>query len=324
MAGATFSSLFAGWPKDRLATVHNDSDPQNWRHLQHIITGWVRMNSTLSSRSAGCVVVVRSLTEGTAVIDRAAMTAQPTASPRSSMIERVRQRVLQDSIPERARLTPEMHRWIADFRPEVIYTILGSNGMMALIEQIRTTFGLQLVVHIMDDWSMSAHRKGLFAPLERAKMNRWLAHFFKVADTCVGISPAMQNAYSKRYHRPFTAIQFHARHRALWRPLPNAISQPRSRPNFLYVGSIFADAQLRSLIDCTRAIAELNSEGFLRRAFASSRKTAILPAYGHLLATHPAIALEPSRFGDAEFFAMLSRADALLLPCEFRRPTARH
>jgi hypothetical protein len=306
--GATFSSLFTGWPKDRLATVHNDGDPTSddicttyyrlgTEELDFVEPfGWLRRRRRLS-------------TEGISTLP------DPATSPQASPLERVRQRVLQDSVPERARLTPELHRWIADFQPEVIYTILGSNGMMALIEQIRATFDLPLVVHIMDDWSMSAHRKGLFAPLERFRMNRWLRHFFNVAEGCLAITPAMQHAYSRRYGRAFPAFQFTLDVERWAKGGKTDIAAARPS-EFLYIGSIFADAQLRSLIDCTKAIVELNNEGFPAKLRIVSQERNFT-RFGHLFARHPNISLVPSQFDEEQFFWILAGADALLLPVNF-------
>jgi hypothetical protein len=306
--GATFSSLFTGWPKDRLATIHNDGDPTS----DDICTNYYRLGTEeldfvepfgwLRRRR-------RSSTEG------AASTPAPATSPQASWLERIRQRVLQDSIPERARLTPELHRWIADFHPDVIYTILGSNGMMTLIEQIRATFDLPLVVHIMDDWSMSAHRKGLFAPAELIRMNRWLRHFFNVAEACLAITPAMQHAYASRYGRAFPAFQFTLDVERWAKGAKTDIAAARP-PEFLYIGSIFADAQLRSLIDCTRAIVELNNDGFpaTLRIVSQGRN---LARFGHLFARHPNISLVPSQFDEEQFFQILAGADVLLLPVNF-------
>ncbi|MDB5534179.1 MAG: hypothetical protein JWO28_2494 [Hyphomicrobiales bacterium] len=311
--GATFGSLFTGWPKAHLATIHNDSDPTTddvctayyrlgTKELDFIEPfGWLRRRRRRRRR--------RPPAAGTATIP------DPTTSPKASLLERVRHRVLQDSVPERASLTPELHRWIADFKPEVIYTILGSNGMMALIEQIRATFDLPLVVHIMDDWSMSAHRKGLFAPLERFRMNRWLRHFFNVAEACLAITPAMQHAYASRYGRAFPALQFtlDVEHWSKSGKTDLATARPYE---FLYIGSIFADAQLQSLIDCTRAIVELNNEGFAATLRIVSQQRN-LTRFGHLFADHPNIDLVPSQFDEQRFFQILAGADALLLPVNF-------
>jgi hypothetical protein len=306
--GATFTSLFAGWPKDRLATIHNDADPttddvcENYYVLGPAELDFIEPFGWLRRRR-------RSVPQATV----AAADETPPSPP--GTIDKVRNYLLRDSIPERGRLTPELHRWIDNFRPDVIYTILGSNGMMALIEDIRATFDLPLVVHIMDDWSSSAHRSGVFAPFERFKMNGWLTHFFKVAAACLAITPAMQRAYAQRYGRAFPAFQFtlDVERGAQSAKTDLAVGRP---PEFLYLGSIFADAQLQSLIDCTRAVAELNDEGFASTLRIISQERNLI-RFGHRFARHPHISLVPSQFGEDEFYRILSGADALLLPVNF-------
>lgn len=306
--GATFSSLFAGWPKDRLATIHNDADPttndvcENYYVLGPAELDFIEPFGWLRRRRRSSPQIANAVTDDT-----------PPSPP--GMIDKIRHFLLRDSIPERSRLTPELHRWIADFRPDVIYTILGSNGMMALIENIRATFDLPLVVHIMDDWSTSAHRRGVFAPIERFRMNRWLKHFFAVAESCLAISPAMQKAYSKRYGRRFPTFQF-TLDVERWAATTKHDLKSAQPPEFLYVGSIFPDAQLQSLIDCARAITELNNEGY------ASKLRIVTPArniarFRGQLELHPNIALVKSDFDEGAFFNMLSRADALLLPVNF-------
>jgi glycosyltransferase involved in cell wall biosynthesis len=241
----------------------------------------------------------------------------PDLSPSSpsSWLDAVRKNVLGDSIPERSRLTPELHQWIAEYRPQVIYTILGGNGMMSLIERIRSRFHLPLVVHIMDDWSATAHRHGIFASIERFRMNRWLNHFFTVADNCLGISSAMCEAYAKRYRRPFTAFQY-TLDVDRWCTITQRNLNTAQSPEFLYIGSIFPDAQLQSLIDCAQAVSELNHEGYnCRLRIVTSARN--ITRYRHLLELNSTITMSISDADEAAFFRMLAAADALLLPVNF-------
>lgn len=308
--GATFASLFQGWPKDRLATIHNDRSPSPDDTCEtYFVLGLEELNFIFPfnalRRRGGRV--------------RQPDTAKPApvsaAAARPRWIDPAREFVLGDSIPERARLTPRLEKWIAEFRPAVIYTILGSNGMMALIEEIRARFDLPVVVHIMDDWASAAHRKGLFATIERPRMERQLAHFFKVATACLGISPAMCEAYAKRYGRPFIPFQY-ALDRERWDSIHKRNLRVARPPELLYVGSIFRNAQLDSLIDCARAVAALNDEGFpMRLRIATSAANG--QRFGHLLALHPNIAVDTSGSGDDAFFQGLADADALLLPVNF-------
>ena len=309
--GATFASLFRDWPKDRLATIHNDRSPSPDDVCEnYFVLGPQELDFILPFN------VLRRHGREIRHSDTVTLPASQNA-PRARWIDAAREFVLGDSIPERARLTPQLARWIEDFRPQVIYTILGSNGMMSLIEQIRGRFDLPIVVHIMDDWASAAHRKGLFAPVERPRMERQLAHFFKIATACLGISPAMCEAYAQRYGRPFIPFQY-ALDRERWGAITKRDLRVTNIPKLLYVGSIFRNAQLDSLTDCARTVAELNAEGFpLRLRIATSAANGA--RFGHLLSVHPSITVDTAGVDDDAFFQSLADADALLLPVNFER-----
>ncbi len=305
--GATFASLFQGWPKDRLATIHNDRSPspddvcENYYFLGRDELDFVPPFNVLRRRGA------ESRYYDTISIS--------TIVPRPRWLNAAREFVLGDSIPERASLTPQLVRWIENFRPQAIYTILGSNGMMSLIEQIRVRFDVPIVVHIMDDWASSAHRSGLFAALERPRMERRLTHFFNVATACLGISPPMCEAFAQRYGRPFIPVQY-ALDRERWGAIAKRDLRVMKTPEIVYVGSIFRNAQLNSLIDCAHAVAALNDEGFpLRLRIATSAANGA--RFGRLLSVHPNVTLDTAGVDDNAFFQGLADADALLLPVNF-------
>jgi hypothetical protein len=160
--GVTFSNLFAGWPKDRLASAHNDVVPtSNDVCERYFVLGRDEMDLIAPLR------MVRSLRG-----DKKAGGAPAAAAParRGGLFSRLQG----DSAPQRVRITPALHRWISDFKPDVLYTILGSNGFMDLADQISRRYSIPVVVHMADDWPSIEYRRGLLAPLEHARMERWL------------------------------------------------------------------------------------------------------------------------------------------------------
>jgi len=84
----------------------------------------------------------------------------------------------------------------------------------------------------------------------------------------------------------------------------------------LYVGSIFPNAQLDSLIECTQAIAELNDEGFPAQLRIAT-STANGARFGSRLTRHRSTILDTANTDDEAFFRNLADADALLLPVNF-------
>jgi glycosyltransferase involved in cell wall biosynthesis len=218
-----------------------------------------------------------------------------------------------DSAPQRARLTAELMRWIEAFQPQLVYSILGSNAFMTLTADIRRTFALPMVVHLMDDYPSINHRRGLFAPIERRRMLRLLADNIGAARTRMGICTEMCGAFSARYRQPFAAYQ-NCVDVTRWRPVVRTDSVVRGRPpRLLYFGSIIRNAQLGSLIDLCRSVARLNAAG-VRVALDIAAPPPGGVAFGDLLAIDPAIRLIAPTQDDTEYFAALAGADALVLP----------
>lgn len=310
--GITFTNLFRGWPKSALATIHNDPEPT----LDNVCAHYYELGPAELDLAPPFDRLRRRYR---AVAGDGSGKERP-----AGLIARLKQlalSVLGDSFPERAELTPALERWIEEFQPQVLYTILGSNGMMVLIEKIRRRFDLPLVVHIMDDWVSSYHRQGLLAPWQRRLMLRQVDHFFHVADRCLGISPAMCEAYFQRYGRQFEAFQ-NTIDVDRWGAYGTPETGAGTPADLLYVGSIFANAQLESLIDYCRAVARLNAEGL------PATLTIVTPRehaarFGARLALDPAIRLEPPIDEDDAFFRRIAAADALLLPVNFSDDSVR-
>lgn len=316
--GITFTNLFQGWPRDRIACVHSDSVPTS----DDVCDRYYRLGPA-ELDIAGPLQVVRQLVrrrpsgvnEGPDGAGETAVPASNTNARAGGLVQTVQKAVLGGTPPERARLTAALEDWIDRFRPEVLFTLLGSNGMMALIEQIRRRFALPLVPHMMDDWPSAAYRDGLIGPFQRWRMQRWLRHFFAVAEMPLGIGTAMCEAFGTRYGRLFVPFQ-NTLDVARWSAASKADLAVGRPARLLYVGSIFANAQLQSLVDCATAVRDLNAVGRGVRLSIASPEFLVEP-HRDRLAVDPAIVIEPPITDDTAFFARLAEADALLLPVNF-------
>jgi len=315
--GITFSNLFRGWPKDALATAHNDPVPTSNVVCERYYTlGADELDLVAPfGRLRRCYRKVGGVSSlnadgGGVHADRVIRALKDTVSW-----------IFGGSFPERARLTPALKQWIGAYRPDLLYTILGSNGMMSLVEQIRCHYRLPLVVHIMDDWVASSYRSGILGPLQRRRMERWVAHFFRVAECCLAISPAMCEAYGKRYQRKFRAFQnaIDVQRWGVWGKTDLSVGSPAE---VLYIGSIFPNAQLDALLDCCHAVASLSRSG-VPITLTIIAPSADLARYGARLAVDAAIRIEAAIEDDGAFFRRIAAADVLLLPVNFDESTVR-
>jgi|SRR5665213_2065356 len=306
--GVAFTNLFRGWSADCLATVHNDPEATS----DDVCRKYFTLGPGELDLAEPFATLRRWVRGG---VGRGSSVGPVGGTNLSSAAKGLGVRLLGSGLPERAHLTLELARWIADFKPELLYTILGSNGMMELVEAIRDRFKMPLVVHIMDDWPAASYRHGLLAKGERKIMERRLAGLFAQAAECLAISPAMAETYAKRYGRPFRHFQ-NAIDVGRWRHAAKVDISVGRPAELLYVGSIFPNAQLDSLVDCAEAVAKLSRGGYPIK-LSISTPSGHGDRYRQRLAIDPAIRIENTILDDETFYRRVAAADALLVPVNF-------
>lgn len=333
--GITFTNLFQGWPMDRIATVHNDPEPTTGDVCERFfVLGRKELDYawpfSALSRLAGRPSTLGGPSGPTAApmmenaasrTPAASMQQRSKSATRLAALKRYALALLGDGLPERARLSPPLEEWIAAYRPDVLYTILGSNGMMRLIDAVRRRFDLPTIVHVMDDWMSANHRHGLLSSPLRWEMERLVASAIAAARVRLGISSAMCRAFEARYGYSFEAF-----HNAIdterWARLAKRDVAVGASADILYVGSIFPRAQLDALSACCRAAAALASGGF-PVTLTISAPSGHAECYRDRLAIDPAIRIVDTIRDDETFFRRIAQADLLLLPVNFDEDSVR-
>jgi len=302
--GITFSNLFKGWPKDDIATVHNDPVPVS----DDICDRYYRLGGNEISLAPPLNRLHQKKTEA------GPNGASTTVKPRKSMLHRIKDLIFGDGLPERGTLTPELERWIADYQPTVIYTLLGSNGMLDLIKAIRDRFNLPVIVHFMDDWQSAIYRGGLLSWIQRRKMYRLTDDLVRNAALRLGICDRMCDVYARRFGLPFQAFQNAIDVQKWLRPRQTNIVS--SSKHVVYTGSILSFAQLESLAACCRVLVELRKGGMDLRLdiYSPNYQSAGIK---ECLVIDPAIKLHDTIIDDSQYFDTLRQADVLLLPANF-------
>src|SRR6266568_9652939 len=122
-------------------------------------------------------------------------------------LRRIKTAIFGDGLPERGRLSPALASWIEKFRPDVIYTILGSTGIMEIVDKVQRRFDLPLVIHFMDDWQSAIYRGGLLSALQRRHMRALIAQLVARATARLAICDAMCAEYAERFGQNFRPFQ---------------------------------------------------------------------------------------------------------------------
>jgi hypothetical protein len=310
--GITHSNLFAGWPIDKIATIHSDCLPvakDVCNHYYNLTDDEIHLWGVLKyllpkKRSKRLQLYSRKLKGRRWVI---------------CILKYIKTMIFGDGILEKVHLTPELCAWIDAFQPTVLYTTLGSNAMMELAECLRVRFRLPLVIHIMDDWVSVTYRGGLLSPWQSKKKERLFQHMMEVATARFAICDEMAEAYRQRYGQIFQSFQ-NAIDVDAWqqfRKNPVVVGSP---VRIAYIGSVFPNAQLMSLRDICIAVQELNDERFpITLEIYSPRHLA--EQYREQLVIGTAISLYDTISDDISFFSTLQAVDILVLPVNFDRDT---
>lgn len=310
--GITFGNLFAGWPKDRIATAHSDPVPTTDETCER----YYRLGSAELRRWGPLERIAP------ATATRLASAAQDMRTSDRRLARIVKLMLFGEQLPDTGRVSPQLEKWVEEFRPELLYTILGTNSMMELVLDVQRRFHLPVVAHMMDDWPAASYRGGLLGPVARHRMQRLLSEVMKRASLRLGICDAMCDAYAKRYGLPFESFQ-NTVDSARWNPLAKQSFGPEGQGDIVYVGSVLPFAQLESLIDCCQAVAQLGREGLPVRLTIYSPAMYAEP-YRKRIAIAPNIVLHDAITDDEAFFRRMGAADILLLPVNFDAHTARY
>jgi glycosyltransferase involved in cell wall biosynthesis len=302
-AGVTFSNLFHGWPKDRLATAHNDPVPTTDDVCaQYFVLSHAEVRRRWPFHWAATAVASRDAANGTA------------SSAASRWARRIKQRVFGDGLPEIAAISPALARFIDAFRPQLLYTILGGAGIVDLVDQIRTRWRLPLVVHVMDDWRDSVYGHGWLSGWQRRRLNQRIDALIRLARARIGICDTMAEAFAREYGVPFAAFQ-NAVDSAQW-PAARQDMTPTDTPRLLYSGSMLPFAQVEAVVETAQAVAALAAEG-MPIHFDIHCPPAQAAACRDQLALGPSVRVLPPFARWTDYIASMAAADALLLPVSF-------
>jgi len=321
--GVTFSNLFRGWPKDRLACVSSDNFPVSRAVCDHYymlgsnecVSAWPwsvlrpsRAKAKIDPQPDGAEDARRDGSD--------ASCASSDSPAEASFPKRIARRLLGTAgLPVRGALSSDLRNWVADFKPELIYTILGDVSILDLVEQIADAFDLPIVIHCMDDGVTEPRRTGLYGRWFNRTYRSGLSRLLPRAADRLAICDAMADVYAQRYGQPFGS--FHnavdvAHIAERHRPLAGRNTPPR----LIYVGSLYPIAQDRSLLDLCEAVARLNVSGQpVELGVYASRQ--LFGRYVPQVERHAGCTFHDALDDDAWFFEAIASADGLVLPVNF-------
>ena len=304
--GVTFRNLFKGWPIDQIAIIHADELKQDaeickkyfkicGREKKIFYQFFVKKNEINLSKKQQFSSNIK----------------------KQKILRKIKDILFGDSIPQSFFFSKELKLFIEEFKPTIIYTILGSNYFMSMVDHIQQEYKLPLTIHFMDDWQSCIYKKGIFSLLERKKMKFLLKKIIKNSDICMAISDEMKIEYTKRYKKQFLVFQNCIDIENL--EVNNSFGTKNNNDRFIltYTGSILPFAQFYSLTDITKAIKQLRNEGH-HIIFKIYTPLSISSKYiEKLKLIDSSIEINDAIIDDEKFFKVLNKSSGLFLPVNF-------
>ncbi len=323
--GVTFSNLFRGWPKDRLACVTSDTVPVGWEVCERYF-----QLGAAERRRVGFGGLLAPVRMAGGALEKPAIDDVPESAGSDNTVHptgtarRLADRCLGTAgLLETGVLSDRLRAWVEAFRPEVVYTILGDTVMIDLVERLAEAFALPVVLHCMDDGVTEPTRTGWYGGRFNARYRAGFRRLVDLAADRLAICDAMAECYAQRYGRPFASFHNAAEVERLFAYHRPADAPRNDPPRVLYAGSIYPIAQDRSLLDCCAAVERLNQAGTPVELHVHASR-ALFGRYAESVEAHAGCRFFDALDDDPAFFEAITSADVLLLPANFDADSVRY
>jgi hypothetical protein len=100
-------------------------------------------------------------------------------------------------------VTPNLARWIKNFHPDLIYSMLGNNIIMRLATDVSSLAAIPIIPHFLDDWPSTQYEGSPFSKSLRSQMNHFINQVLARSPIRLTICDAMAREYELRYGGEF-------------------------------------------------------------------------------------------------------------------------
>ncbi|MBS30358.1 MAG: hypothetical protein CMG39_04265, partial [Candidatus Marinimicrobia bacterium] len=138
---------------------------------------------------------------------------------------------------------------LKQFKPDIIYTIFGNYNLMCLIKQLKIKLKIPLITHVMDNVLATYNKK--------TKDYKLFKYLIDSSKTRIAINTKMSTEYRKIFGYKFEVL-----HNGVDRKKVRKVNLKHKTKIITYIGSVFKNAQLNSLIEITNVLKKLMEENF--------------------------------------------------------------
>lgn len=193
--GITLTNLFADWPLAQLAQIY---DAETTPSLLSV--------SNFTRFTSNDVPLVRFLKNTIGKFRRSKSLTNPS-SVNATTVTAINNSLLgsySDILP--ITLPEELLKWVEEFKPDIIYSVLGSVRMMNIVLSLANKYSIPIVPHFMDDWPGTIYRGSILLELPRQVVSHKLRAVLARAPAKLTICDGMSVEFSKRYGGAFQSF----------------------------------------------------------------------------------------------------------------------
>jgi glycosyltransferase involved in cell wall biosynthesis len=198
--GITLSNLFKGWPKENLMQIYTANIEPNKEICKNNIKFGTNNLFPISVFSGSTVIY----SEGGGANRVGQNYTGPINNGGLKSSFRYFVAPVLDFLPY--DLNRDVLERIANFKPDVIYSILGNIRIAGLVTRLASKFDIPVVPHFMDDWvstySVPGKSGGTF--FHKIILEKKVRELFKHVPHGMSIGSLMAKIYTERYGKPFS------------------------------------------------------------------------------------------------------------------------
>ncbi|HEY9001046.1 MAG TPA: hypothetical protein VIM89_06825 [Mucilaginibacter sp.] len=199
----TLKNMFSGWPADKVAIIYTSLDkntPQSQYRTFHISE--LKFIKNKASDQDGFLKTLRSSKSEVKGVSGAA----PNKSLKGNILNYLHTLASSYKALLPYRYDDALNRFISEFKPDVIYSPLGSIAITDITYKLSVQYNLPVVPHFMDDWPHTIYEGDPMLLVPRLKKKRLLNKVLRRTKAGIVISEKMANEYRSEYHKEFFAL----------------------------------------------------------------------------------------------------------------------
>lgn len=264
----TMSSLFKGWPSNRLACIY--TDPYTSPDVSFCEYNWYLGRNGIKLFSPKQSYNKLSSTDKN--LEHEKINATNSSSWKSNLMKttwfkylrRIKLMIPRQGVRDlfNYKISAQLAEVIDDFNPEIIYTMLGSRPMIQLCRDIVDIKQLPLIIHFMDDWPATLYKRSVLRLYLRPALKNGLDNLLKRSKYRLTIGDAMAEEFSHRYGGEYLSFMNSVEEQILREP--PKLPEEKASIQFIYIGGLHLK-RWTSLLKIGRALDSINNEGFRLR-----------------------------------------------------------